>query len=47
MIESAAYYWLKLPTEGERLKAFAERWRELKSKDPVTGYARQLLSFVS
>jgi len=44
LIESAAYYWYKRsPEERERLKAFAERWREIARRDPVAGWTLSAL----
>jgi len=39
LIERAAYYWYKCSKEEKgRLKAFAEKWRELETKDPIAGW---------
>ena len=40
LIESAAYYWFRCSEkEKNRLKAFAEKWRELEQRNPVAGWA--------
>ena len=40
LIESAAYYWFRCSEkEKNRLKAFAEKWRELEQRNPVAAWA--------